>query len=76
MNQGTAKGSAKAITVDSLLKLNNTKSVCKSMTVLDYIAGGIVREEVRILKPIQGENLSVSSALDFLDDIPDLGEKR
>jgi len=42
MNEGTEKGGAKGITVDSLLKLTNTRSVCKSMTVLDYIVDSLL----------------------------------
>jgi hypothetical protein len=48
MNQGTSKGGAKGITVDSLLKLTQTKSVCKTFTVLDFITGSLLgKEEAR-----------------------------
>jgi hypothetical protein len=42
MNEGTVKGGAQGITVDSLLKLTQTKSVCKRMTVLDYIVESLL----------------------------------
>ena len=45
MNEGTKKGDARAITVDSLLTLTKTKSHCKSMTVLDYIAESLLTKD-------------------------------
>uniref|UniRef100_A0A7S2WBB6 FH2 domain-containing protein n=1 Tax=Rhizochromulina marina TaxID=1034831 RepID=A0A7S2WBB6_9STRA len=45
MNEGTQKGGAMGFTVDSLLKLTQTRSVCKSMTVLDYIVDTLLSKE-------------------------------
>jgi hypothetical protein len=50
MNQGTFKGQASGFTLDSLLKMVNTKGVDKKTTVLDYVVKSIIdKGEDRIL---------------------------
>jgi len=64
MNQGTSKGGAKGITVESLLKLTQTKSVCKTLTVLDFITGSLLaKEEAR-----QARVAEAKAAADILAD--------
>ena len=70
MNAGTAKGEAQGITVDSLLKLTQTKSTCNNgMTVLDFV--------VDLLSGLTSENAAADTSghpLDFHLDIPFLEE--
>ena len=59
MNEGTQKGDAIGFTIDSLLKLTQTKSVCKKLTVLDYIVDAILEKDDQ-------------SPIDFVEELPDL----
>lgn len=58
MNEGTKKGDAKGITIDSLMKLIHIKSNCKSLTLLDFIAESL--------------NHDGNDALHFCEELPDL----
>lgn len=50
MNQGTFKGQASGFSLDSLLKMVNTKGIDKKTTVLDYVVKSIIdKGEDRIL---------------------------
>jgi len=61
---GTAKGSARAFTIDSLLKLTQTRSSSnKELSVLDFIADEVLRNSKITRCPF-----------DFFLDIPDLEE--
>jgi len=62
MNKGTSKGGARGITVDSLLKLTQTKSTCKTMSFLDFVVDSLLNA---------GDDTS-PSILTFFDDLPDL----
>jgi hypothetical protein len=63
MNEGTAKGGARGITVDSLLKLTQTKSTCKSMNFLDFVVDSLLK----------ADDEETRSILTFAEDLPDLG---
>jgi len=63
MNAGTAKGGAQGVTVESLLKLTQTRSVGTgrdSLTVLDYIA------ETLLKKQSEGDEVRRAAMLDAL----------
>ena len=63
MNAGTAKGGAQGVTVESLLKLTQTRSVGtsrESLTVLDYIA------ETLLKKQTEGDEVRRAAMLDAL----------
>lgn len=54
MNQGTRQGDAAGFTVDSLLKLINTKGVDRKTTVLDYVVRLIYDSGDRALLAVVG----------------------
>ena len=54
MNQGTRQGDASGFTLDSLLKLINTKGIDKKTTVLDYVVRIIAENEDRELLQLVG----------------------
>ena len=77
MNEGTRKGDARAITMDSLLTLTKTKSHCKSRTVLDYIAETLLSNDVD--QEASGDGCASSGksktgreTLNFVSELPDL----
>eukprot|EP01034_Spumella_vulgaris_P023259 gene23260-29471_t len=58
MNQGTVRGGASGFTLDSLLKMVETKGVDKRTSVLDYVVWSLLeRGEERALEVIEDLNL-------------------
>ena len=62
MNAGTAKGGAMGITVESLLKLTQTRSACGGMTVLDYITDALMAKQAKALAARQASLQAAAEA--------------
>ena len=69
MNQGTRQGDASGFTLDSLLKLINTKGIDKKTTVLDYVVRIIAENEDRQLLQLVGMVETSAPQLSWLTNV-------
>jgi hypothetical protein len=80
MNQGTRQGDASGFTLDSLLKLINTKGVDRKTTVLDYVVrliyDGSDKQLLRLPQDLAGSDEAERDCLSGVaDSIRDITSK-